>query len=61
MINCIAHSNIDAYIQALGLISKRGHTSGLDFATGMTIALFTAADRVFKTSVLKSIVQVLDT
>ena len=61
MINCIARSNIDAYIQALGLISKRGHTSGLDFATGMTIALFTAADRVFKTSVLKSIVQVLDT
>lgn len=60
MINCIAHNNIDAYIQALGLISKRGHTSGLDFATGMTIALFTAADRVFKTSVLKSIMQVLD-
>jgi Protein of unknown function (DUF2877) len=60
MINCVAHNNIDAYIQALGLISKRGHTSGIDFATGMTIALFTAADRVFKTSVLKSIVQVLD-
>lgn len=60
MINCIARNNIDAYISALGLISKRGHTSGLDFATGMTIALFTAADRVFKTSVLKSIVQDLD-
>lgn len=57
MINCVAHNNIDAYLQAIGSISKRGHTSGLDFATGMTIALFTAADRVFKTSVLKSIVQ----
>lgn len=60
MINCVAHSSIDAYIQAVGLISKRGHTSGIDFATGMTIALFTAADRVFETSVLESIVQVLD-
>lgn len=60
MINCVAQSNIDVYIQAVGLISKRGHTSGLDFATGMTIALFTAADRVFETSVLESIVQVLD-
>ena len=27
MINCVAHNNIDAYIQAVGLISKRGHTS----------------------------------
>ncbi len=61
MINCVARNNIDAYIQAVGLISKRGHTSGLDFATGMTIALFTAADRVFKTSVLENILQILDT
>jgi uncharacterized protein DUF2877 len=60
MINCVAQNDVDAYIQAVRLISKRGHTSGLDFATGMTIALFTTADRVFKTSVLKSIVQVLD-
>lgn len=59
MINCVAQNKIDAYIQAVGLISERGHTSGLDFATGMTIGLFTVADRVFKTSVLKSIVQVL--
>lgn len=60
MINCVANNNIDGYIQAVGLISKRGHTSGLDFATGMTIAIFTAAERVFKTPVLEGIVQVLD-
>jgi len=60
MINCVAHNNIEAYIQSVGLISKRGHTSGLDFATGMTVALFAVADRVFKTSVLKSIVQTLE-
>ena len=60
MINCVAHNNLDAYIRAVGLISKRGHTSGLDFATGTTIALFAAADRVFKTSVLESLVRVLD-
>jgi hypothetical protein len=59
LINCVAHSNIEAYIQSVGLISKRGHTSGLDFATGMTVALFTTADRVFKTSVLKSMVHTL--
>jgi hypothetical protein len=61
MINNVAHSNIEPYIQSIRLISKRGHTSGLDFATGMTVALFAVADRVFKTSVLKSLVRTLET
>ena len=55
MINCLARNNVDAYVEAIELISKRGHTSGLDFATGMTLALFTIADRQRSTSVLESI------
>lgn len=55
MINCVAHNNVDAYIEAIKLMSKRGHTSGLDFATGMTLALFTIADRQCGTSVLENI------
>jgi hypothetical protein len=57
MINSIAGKNIDAYIRCVALISKRGHTSGIDFATGMTMALFTIADRIFKAGVLESMVQ----
>ncbi|MGI0012059.1 MAG: DUF2877 domain-containing protein [Nitrososphaera sp.] len=57
MINCLAHDNVDAYVRAIELISKRGHTSGLDFATGMTLALFTIADRQYNTSVLESILR----
>lgn len=55
MINCVACNNIDAYIRTIKLISKRGHTSGLDFATGMTLALFTIVDRQHSTNVLESI------
>jgi len=61
MINSVAHNNLEAYIESVRLISKRGHTSGLDFATGVTVALFTIADRVFKTSVLPSLVYTLET
>lgn len=57
MVNSIAHKDVDAYIQTIALISKRGHTSGIDFATGMTIALFTVADRVFKAGVLENLLQ----
>jgi uncharacterized protein DUF2877 len=57
MINSIAGKNIDAYIRCVELISKRGHTSGIDFATGMTMALFTIEDRIFKAGVLESMVQ----
>lgn len=57
MINSIADKNIDGYVRCIELISKRGHTSGIDFATGMTMAMFTIADRIFKAGVLESLVQ----
>jgi hypothetical protein len=58
MINCIGRNDIDGYIRAIELVSKRGHTSGIDFATGMTIALFTVADREFKTRGLENLMRI---
>ena len=44
MINSIARGDALQYIDSVRLIAKRGHTSGIDFATGATVGLYLAID-----------------
>ena len=44
LINSIARGDVAQYIDSVRLIAKRGHTSGIDFATGATIGLYLAID-----------------
>jgi hypothetical protein len=44
LINSIARGDVLQYIDSVRLIAKRGHTSGIDFATGATIGLYLAID-----------------
>jgi len=44
LINSIAKGNVLQYIDSVRLIAKRGHTSGIDFATGATVGLYLAID-----------------
>jgi hypothetical protein len=43
-INSIAKGDVLQYIDSVKLIAKRGHTSGIDFATGATVGLYLAID-----------------
>jgi hypothetical protein len=44
LVNSIARGNVLQYIDSVRLIAKRGHTSGIDFATGATVGLYLAID-----------------
>ena len=44
LINSIARGRVLEYIDSVRLIAKRGHTSGIDFATGATVGLYLAID-----------------
>ncbi|MDW0316287.1 MAG: DUF2877 domain-containing protein, partial [Nitrososphaeraceae archaeon] len=44
LINSIAKGDVMQYIDSIKLIAKRGHTSGIDFATGATVGLYLAID-----------------
>jgi hypothetical protein len=44
LINSIAKGDVMQYIDSIKLIAKRGHTSGIDFATGATVGLYFAID-----------------
>jgi hypothetical protein len=44
LINSIARGDVARYIDSVRLIAKRGHTSGIDFATGATVGLYLAID-----------------
>jgi hypothetical protein len=44
LINSIAKGDVIQYIDSIKLIAKRGHTSGVDFATGATVGLYFAID-----------------
>jgi hypothetical protein len=44
LINSIAKGDVLQYIDSVRLIAKRGHTSGIDFATGATVGLYLAID-----------------
>jgi hypothetical protein len=44
LINSIAKGDVMQYIDSIKLIAQRGHTSGIDFATGATVGLYFAID-----------------
>lgn len=44
LINSIAKGDVMQYIDSIKLIAKRGHTSGIDFATGATVGLYFTID-----------------
>jgi hypothetical protein len=44
LINSIAKGDVLQYTDSVRLIAKRGHTSGIDFATGATVGLYLAMD-----------------
>jgi hypothetical protein len=44
LINSIAKGDVLRYMDSVRLIAKRGHTSGIDFATGATVGLYLAID-----------------
>src|SRR5215208_6154100 len=44
LINSIARGDVLQYIDSVRSIAKRGHTSGIDFATGATVGLYLAID-----------------
>jgi hypothetical protein len=53
MINSIAAGDLNQYISSIVKISRRGHTSGIDIATGMTVALYTVIDDTFETNLIE--------
>lgn len=55
MLDSVAGGSVSDYIRCAGLVGRRGHTSGLDFATGATIGLCAVSDRVFGTEALERI------
>ncbi len=55
IINSVARGSANEYFKNMGPISYRGHTSGLDLATGMTCALFTIIDRRLGTNSLRKL------
>ena len=47
-LNSAAQGNILSYVDKIRSLSKRGHTSGLDFLTGATFALYMAANSIHR-------------
>jgi len=48
-INSIAEGDVLHYVDSIRQISKRGHTSGIDFMTGATIAIYLVLDGITQT------------
>lgn len=46
LINSVAQGDPLRYVDGIKLIAKRGHTSGLDFVTGATMAVYIALDSI---------------
>lgn len=46
LINSVTQGDPLRYVDEIGLIAKRGHTSGLDFVTGSTVAVYAALDSI---------------
>ena len=60
MINSIAAGDLNQYISSIAKISRRGHTSGIDIVTGMTVALYAVIDDTFETNLIGRFCSSLD-
>lgn len=49
LINSIADGDVSHYADSVRRIAKRGHTSGIDFVTGATIAIYLAIGSIAQT------------
>jgi hypothetical protein len=49
VITCAAEGRVDALVETIELVLSRGHTSGIDIATGIVLALSLIQDLVFRT------------
>jgi len=49
IIACAAEGHVDALVETIELLLSRGHTSGIDIATGILLALSLVQDLVFRT------------
>jgi hypothetical protein len=54
-VNSVAGGDIAGYISCIELVGKRGHTSGIDFATGATIGVCATVDRAFGARMLERV------
>lgn len=59
MLNSIAEGSTEDYVRCTRLVGSRGHTSGIDFATGATVGLCAVADRACGTRTLDRISGIL--
>jgi hypothetical protein len=48
LINSVAEGDVLHYADSIRRIAKRGHTSGIDFVTGATIAIYLAIDGIMQ-------------
>lgn len=55
MLNSVAAGNVADCIRRIEIVSRRGHTSGIDFASGVVVALCVMSDSLFGMDSLKSI------
>ncbi len=55
MLNSVAGGDVGDCIRCIEVIGRRGHTSGIDFATGAMIGVCAAADGVFELDALERI------
>jgi hypothetical protein len=59
LLNSIASGDVEDCIRCIEVIGRRGHTSGMDFATGVAAGVCTTSDWVFQTGALTSISSIL--
>jgi Protein of unknown function (DUF2877) len=61
MIRSISAGDCEKYMSHIAKISQRGHTSGIDIVSGMTIALYAVIDALFETNIIGRFLSVLAT
>jgi Protein of unknown function (DUF2877) len=60
LINSIGEGRTDRFIYLLSTLGYRGHTSGIDIATGLSTAIFTFGDRFLGTELLPKVQGLLE-
>lgn len=59
MLNSVAAGDVPNFVRCIENMSRRGHTSGVDFATGAVAGLSVASDSLFATNALGSISSIM--
>lgn len=59
MFNSVAAGNIVDLLRCIEIMGRRGHTSGIDFATGAVVSLCVVSDSLFATNALRFISSIM--